>query len=279
MNPHHRPRLGLVGTLVAAAALATAFSGPATAQDDEVLAIVNGKEIRQSTLLDEIPTLPAQFQQIPRAQLIPQLLDRVIDNQLLQEKAFAEGLGDDPEVAEQMARLRDRIVRRVFLGRLIEEAGTDDAVRARYEATIGAQEPTEEVSARHILLDSEEDARAVIVNLDGGADFATLAQEHSTGPSGPDGGDLGYFEHARMVPEFADAAFAMVVGTYTADPVQTQFGWHVILVEDRRETAPPSLEESSEQIRNSLVQEFMTQYVSALRAAAEIEIVTGGGVQ
>ena len=276
-----RPRLGPVATFVAAAVSVSiaAVSGPAAAQDDEVLAIVNGTEIRRSEVINEISTLPAQFQQLPPDQLIPQLLDRMIDNQLLQDKAFAEGVDDDPEVAEQMARVRGRIVRRIFLGRLIDDAGTDDAVLARYEATIGAQEPTEEVSARHILLDTEDEARAVIVDLDGGADFATLARERSTGPSGSSGGDLGYFEHGRMVAEFADAAFDMAVGTYTPDPVQTQFGWHVILVEDRRENTPPNLEESSEEIRNSLVQEFMAQYVGALRAEAEIEIVGGDSAQ
>ncbi len=286
MNPRQQPRQGLSGAIAAKAVAAAAaavtiltFSTVATAQDDEVLAIVNGTEILRSAVIAEISTLPPQFQQIPPAQLLPQLLDRMIDNQLLQDKALDAGMAADPEVVEQMQRLEARIAQQVFLGRLIDEAATEEAVLARYEASIADFVTTEEVSARHILLESEDDARAAIVELDGGADFATLAQERSTGPSGPSGGDLGFFEHGRMVPEFADAAFDMTVGTYTADPVQTQFGWHVILVEDRREVGPPSLEETSEEIRNSLVQEFMTQYVGALRADAEIELVGAAAAQ
>ncbi len=281
MSPHQRPRQGLTGAIAAAAISATllAFSAAATAQEDEVLAIVNGTEILRSHVIAEISTLPPQFQQIPPAQLLPQLLERMIDNRLLQDKALDSGMATDPEVVEQMQRLEARVAQQVFLGRLIDEAATDEAILARYEASIAGVEPTEEVSARHILLETEDDARAAIVELDGGADFATLAQERSTGPSGPGGGDLGFFERGRMVPEFADAAFEMAIGTYSADPVQTQFGWHVILVEDRREVLPPSLEESSEEIRNSLVQEFMTQYVGALRADAEIEIVGAAAAQ
>lgn len=272
MRSHFSP---LFAGLVGAVALTAAFVAPSLAQDteeDAVLATVNGTEILRSQVIDEIRALGPQAQGLPPDFLIPQLLERVIDRELVAQKALSEGLADDPEVVEIMESLQQRVVQQVFMQRLGEEAATDDAVFARYEATIGEQEPTQEVSARHILLETEEEAVAVIAELDGGADFATLAQERSTGPSGPAGGDLGYFTHDRMVPEFADAAFAMDVGTYTDAPVQTQFGWHVIKVEDSRDVVPPTLEESSEEIRNSLVQEFLSQYVGALRAEADIVI-------
>ena len=261
--------------LVAAAGLAIAIVVPAAAQDpaeDVVLATVNGEDVMRSEVLDEIRALGPQAQGLPPDFLIPQLLERVIDRRLLQQRALDEGFADDPEVTEIMDSLRPRVIQQVFVQRLSDEAATDDAVFARYEATIGAQEPSVEINARHILVETEEEAVAVITELDGGADFATLAQERSTGPSGPRGGDLGYFARDAMVPEFGEAAFAMDVGSHSAAPVQTQFGWHVIKVEDRRDVQPPTLEESADEIRNALVQEFLSQYVSALRAEAEIVI-------
>ncbi|NJO38685.1 MAG: hypothetical protein HC871_15110, partial [Rhizobiales bacterium] len=122
----------------------------------------------------------------------------------------------------------------------------------------------EEVRARHILLASEDDAKAVIAELEGGADFSELAKEKSTGPSGPQGGDLGYFKKGQMVPEFGDAAFAMDVGSTSAAPVKTQFGFHVIKVEDKRKVEP-SFEETEPQIRQEVARAIVTALVEDLR--------------
>ncbi len=150
---------------------------------------------------------------------------------------------------------------------------TDEALKDQYEAFLEANPPQPEVSARHILLKEEAEAKAAIVALDGGADFAELARERSTGPSGPNGGDLGFFTKEQMVPEFAEVAFAMEPGSHSEEPVQTQFGWHVIKVEARRDSQPPAFEEMADQLRDEASRAAVTEVLSGLREAAAVEIV------
>jgi peptidyl-prolyl cis-trans isomerase C len=144
-------------------------------------------------------------------------------------------------------------------------------VAARYETFLEENPPKQEIKARHILLENEEDAKAVIEALDGGADFAELAKERSTGPSGANGGDLGFFTADMMVADFSDAAFALEPGSYSAEPVQTQFGWHVILVEETREGAQPPLDEVREQLVAELQTQAVQEMLTELRAAAGVE--------
>jgi peptidyl-prolyl cis-trans isomerase C len=158
-----------------------------------------------------------------------------------------------------------------MLRKKVEEGSTEEALKARYEELKkGDGFSFEEVHARHILLASEEDAKAVITELEGGADFEELAKEKSTGPSAPNGGDLGYFKKGAMVPEFGEAAFSMDVGSTSAEPVQTQFGFHVIKVEDKR-TNEPSFEETEPQIRQEVARDIVTALVEGLRQGATIE--------
>ena len=146
-------------------------------------------------------------------------------------------------------------------------------MKARYDAEI-ANFPTEtEVSARHILLETEEAAKEVIAELDGGADFAELAKTKSTGPSGPSGGDRGYLGKGRMVPEFEAAAFALEKGAHSAEPVKTQFGWHVIKKEDERESQPPSYDQVKDQIRQLVAQEKYLELIKVAREKYTYEIL------
>jgi peptidyl-prolyl cis-trans isomerase C len=145
-------------------------------------------------------------------------------------------------------------------------------VRARYDKEVAATAPENEVRARHILLETEEEAKAVIAELDGGADFEALAKEKSTGPTGPNGGDLGYFTRGRMVPEFEEAAYALDVGGYTKQPVQTQFGWHVIKLEDKRQVQPPAFADVEGQIPFRLHARALFRTPQQLREEAEVEI-------
>ena len=180
-------------------------------------------------------------------------------------------MADEPGVEEALARARADVLRDALVQQKIAEGTTEDRLRDLYEGR--KQSPDfaqEEVHARHILLGSEADAQAVIKELQGGADFATLAQERSTGPSAPSGGDLGYFQRGQMVPEFGDVAFALEPGQITPEPVQTQFGWHVIEVLDQR-TAEPTFEDSEPQLRQDLAREIVTALVADLRDDAEIE--------
>jgi peptidyl-prolyl cis-trans isomerase C len=254
-----------------APAAVPAAAQQSAAADNPVVAIVDGVAIHRSQVEDTARSLPQQYQQMPMQVLFGMLLDRVIDFQLLANEAERQNLEKDPTVQVSLAEARTEVLRDALIRRKIEEGTTDAKLHERYDQL--KQSPNfaqPEVHARHILLKSKEDAQAVIKELQGGADFAKLAQQHSTGPSAANGGDLGYFRHDQMVPAFADAAFALQPGQFTTEPVQTQFGWHVIMVLDRR-TVEPSFEESEPQLRQDLAREIVTALVSNLQQGAKIQ--------
>ncbi|HFD16167.1 MAG TPA: peptidylprolyl isomerase [Rhodospirillales bacterium] len=238
--------------------------------EDPVIAEVNGVAIRESDLDAAYAELPEQYRQLPKEALLVPLRERLIDDELLRAEAERRKLDQDERVAREIARARARVMRAALLEQVIEEASTDERLRAVYEEMKAQPDfAVEEARISHILLDSEADARAVIEELDAGADFAALAKERSTGPSGPQGGDLGYLRKEALVPEFAEVAFALEPGTYTKDPVQTRFGWHVIRLEDKRRTVP-SFEEVENRIREQVAREAITAYLDEARAKAEI---------
>jgi peptidyl-prolyl cis-trans isomerase C len=241
------------------------------ADDNPVVAVVNGAEILQADVEAVARSLPDQMRQMPMAQIFPMLLDRVIDFKLLSAEAENQNIGDDPDLQPALAEARANVLRDAMLRQKVEEGSTEEALMARYEEMKNGDGFTfEEVHARHILLASEDDAKAVISELEGGAEFEALAMEKSTGPSAPQGGDLGYFKKGQMVPEFGDAAFAMEIGSTSAEPIKTQFGFHVIKVEDKRQVEP-SFEETEPQIRQDVAREIVTALVETLRGGAEIE--------
>ncbi len=238
--------------------------------EDPVIAEVNGVAIRESDLDAAYAELPEQYRQLPKEALLVPLRERLIDDELLRAEAERRKLDRDERVAREIARARARVMRAALLEQVIEEASTDERLQAVYEEMKAQPDfAVEEARISHILLDSEADARAVIEELDAGADFAALAKERSTGPSGPQGGDLGYLRKEALVPEFAEVAFALEPGTYTKDPVQTRFGWHVIRLEDKRRTVP-SFEEVENRIREQVAREAITAYLDEARAKAEI---------
>ncbi|MGH1480079.1 MAG: peptidylprolyl isomerase [Geminicoccales bacterium] len=249
----------------------TAFAQEQAGADDTVVATINGTEIFRTDVEFAAQALPEQMRQVPMEQIYPMLLDRVIDFKLLEVAAEDQKLGDDPEIQPALAQARANVLRDAMLRKTIDARTTDEALQTQYEALkAGEGFSYEEVHARHILLASEEDAKAVITDLEGGADFAELAKEKSTGPSGPQGGDLGYFKQGQMVPEFGDAAFTMEIGSTSAEPVKTQFGFHVIKVEDKRKVEP-TFEETEPQIRQEVARTVVTELVAELREGAEIE--------
>jgi len=180
------------------------------------------------------------------------------------------GLADDEEVKERVEALERRVIAETYLDRALDDAVTEDAIKAKYDEFVANNEPEPQVHARHILLENEEDAKAVIAELDDGADFVELAKEKSTGPSAPNGGDLGFFNRADMVAPFAEAAFAMEAGTYSKEPVQTQFGWHVIKVEEKKEGTQPSLDEVRQQLTAEVTRDAINTIVEGLREKADI---------
>lgn len=262
-------------SLLAASLATVIFASPAMAQDaapaeDPVLATVNGEDILESEVRATQQGLPQQYRQLPFDMLKADLLTREINQRLLMAAGSEAGLADDEEVKAQIAALERRLIAETYLDRALSDAITDDAIEAKYEEFIKTNEPEPQVHARHILLESEEDAKAIIAELDDGADFVELAKEKSTGPSGPNGGDLGFFNRADMVAPFAEAAFAMEPGTYSSEPVQTQFGWHVIKVEEKKEGTQPSLDEVRQQLVAEISRDAFNALVEDLRSDAEI---------
>lgn len=238
---------------------------------DPLVAVVNGVELRRSAVIQAFQNLPPQFQQLPPEMLINFVVDQLIAGELIAEQAYAEGLDADPEVQAEVDRAERQILQQVWLQHQIEAAQTDENLQQAYAEHLASNPPQEEVSARHILVGSEEEAQAIIDQLDAGGDFATLATENSTDPgSGPNGGDLGWFTHDQMVTPFADAAFALQPGETSSAPVQSDFGWHVIHVDDRRMQAQPTLDEIRPQLQQELTEQVVRDRVDALRAAADI---------
>jgi peptidyl-prolyl cis-trans isomerase C len=236
-----------------------------------VVARVDGTELHLSDVEAAQRSLPPQAQKLPLAQIYPMLLDRLVDGMLITEAGRKEHLEQDPQLQQRLKQYEDRLIQEVYLNRAIKSAETEDRLKARYETFIKDKAGHEEVHARHILVKTDAEAKALIAELDKGADFAELAKQHSTDPGGKSGGDLGYFGHDDMVKEFADAAFSLPSGQYTKSPVKTEFGWHVIQVEDHRVSTPPSFEEARQEVTQLVAHDVIDAKLKDLRGAAKVE--------
>lgn len=272
-----------LSTAAASVALSLALAGPAVAQTSApqggaqaadpnvVVARVGDQEITLGQLMAMRSQLPAQYQQVPLEAIYEPMLNRAIDQILITKAARDSGVADQDHVQARIKEAADQVIAEAYLTETIASEVTEEALRKRYDESVAGQSGEEEAKARHILLESEDDARAVITELDDGADFAALAEQKSTGPSAAQGGDLGWFKAGQMVPEFSAAAFALEPGAYTTDPVQSQFGWHVILLEEKRTADAPSFEQMQEQLAADMTRELIQERLTALRGASEIE--------
>jgi len=196
----------------------------------------------------------------------------MIDSKLVVQEGKKTKVTDDPAFRKRMAFVEDQVLQDFWIQREIARQVTADKLQKRYEERVKAMPPEEEVHARHILVSTEDEAKAIIAELKKGTAFDKLAKEKSTDKaSGAEGGDLGWFKKADMVKEFADAAFAMNKDETSEAPVKTQFGYHVIKVEDRRKAAPPTFEEMADQLREEMAREVVTAQLDQLRAGAKIE--------
>ena len=264
-----------------AAAPATSSEQPAPApapiDPNAVVATVDGKAITERDLGFIAQDLgQQQLQQVPQDQLRAYLLTQLIGNKLRAAAAAKGGLDQTDDYKAYIAYLTDHALNQAFIQQDVVAAVTDDMVKAAYDKQIAAMPDQDEVEARHILVNTEDDAKAIKTQLDGGADFAPLAKEKSIEPGAKDsGGDLGFFTQDKMVKPFADAAFAMKVGEIS-NPIQTQFGWHIIKVEDRRKAAKPTLDQLGAQIKQQLYIAKYTELLKNLRAAAKIDIPDAG---
>jgi peptidyl-prolyl cis-trans isomerase C len=239
------------------------------AEVSTVLATVNGKDITLGHVLDIRRNLPQQYQNLPPEVLLNGILEQVIDQMLLADAAEAKGAAESASFKAVIENQRRSQLANLEVLEIAEAAVTEEALVAAHAAATAGMTQTSEFNASHILVETEEEAAALITQLADGADFAALAQEHSTGPSGPRGGALGWFGPGQMVPAFDSAVQALEIGEVSA-PVQTQFGWHVVLLNDTRDTPLPTLDEMRQELSGQIQQEALSAAVTALRDAAEI---------
>lgn len=258
-------------TFLAPFVVAASLSLPAMAQEevkaDTVVATVNGTEITVGHMIIARATLPEQYQQLP-----PEVLFKGILDQLVQQTALEQSFEGDVPARVALSLENER--RQLIAGEVIEKAMAADIsaedLAAAYEEEYGSAEPTEEFNASHILVETEEDALAVKAEIDGGADFAETAKEKSTGPSGPSGGSLGWFGPGMMVPAFETAVQDLEVGAVSM-PIETQFGWHIIKLEDKRLKDAPALESVKEELELQLRQVKAQEKITEMTDAADVD--------
>ncbi|MGJ4972647.1 peptidylprolyl isomerase [Bradyrhizobium sp. HKCCYLRH1073] len=264
-------RLGLATALAGSLALSL-LAAPARAADDAnpVLAKVNGAEIRKSDVTLAEEELGQSLAQMDPATKDENVLSFLIDMKLVAKAAEDKKVADTEEFKKRLAFTRNRLLMDSLLASEGKAATTPDAMKKVYEEAAKQIGGEQEVHARHILVETEDDAKAVKAELAKGADFAELAKKKSKDPGASDGGDLGFFTKEQMVPEFANVAFSLEPGKIS-DPVKTQFGWHVIKVEEKRSRKPPEFDQVKGQIETYVTRKAQADYVGKLREAAKIE--------
>jgi peptidyl-prolyl cis-trans isomerase C len=270
--PAPRLRPAFFALLLALPFAAEAADAPksAAAAGDPVVMKINNTEIRKSRIVDLQKGLGQQAASIPLDDFYKRISDRLVVNTLLADAAKAAKLDSDPEVKAQMEKAREQIVTQVFVEHLRATAVSDEKLKALYDKTVKNEAGKPEIHARHILVKTEDEAKAIIADLEKGGDFAKIADEKSTDKGG-NGGDLGWFGKDQMVPEFSEAAFKLQKGEHTKTPVKSQFGYHVIEVLDTRVSAPPTFDEDKPKLRAQLENQAIEAKVAELRGKAKIE--------
>jgi peptidyl-prolyl cis-trans isomerase C len=271
--------LTLSAANLAPVAAQTAAPKPAApaANANPVVGRVNGEAVLRSDVLREADALPPQFRQMPIEALWPVLLDRVIDRKLIAAAARKDGLANDADFKARMKDLEDRVLEQAFLVKRMEKQVTEAAMQKRYAEMVAAMKPETRVHARHILVKTRDEAVDVIRELAKGGDFAKLAQERSQDGSARTGGDLGWLTKEQVVGPFGDAAFAMKKGETSRAPVQTEFGWHVIRVDEVQADYKPTFDEKRDEIQQALSEGIETAERARARSGAKIERLAPDG--
>jgi peptidyl-prolyl cis-trans isomerase C len=250
---------------------AAAAPGAPPAAANPVVGRVGSIEIRLSDLDEEAQGLPADMHSMPKDVLYPMLLDQEIDRASIAALARQRGLDKDADIKRQMDRAADQALENALMARVIGPQVTDEAVRARYNSDVAGKPGETEVHARHILVSSEDEAKKIIAELKAGGDFAAIAKAKSADPGAAHGGDLGFFKRGDMVPEFAAAAFALKPGEISQTPVKTQFGWHIIKVEEVRQAPPQTFEQARGDLRQKMIHENVEKVLAEAHAAVKVE--------
>ncbi|MDF1748229.1 MAG: peptidylprolyl isomerase [Alphaproteobacteria bacterium] len=257
----------LVGGFTCAAAM------PSLAQsDDKTVAVVNGDPIKQSELVRFFQDLPKEVQGAGMQGIYPLLLEEVIGRHVIAEKARAAGVQKDPELQERLKQVENELLYNYYVIKEAEKQVDDAAVRARYDELVAQQPQGQEIDVSHILVDTEEEAKEIIKEITAGKDFAELAKERSKDPgSASNGGSYGWSRKGQYVKPFEDAAFSLEPNTFTSEPVKTQFGWHIILVKDKRDIQPPAFEEVAPRIREQLAETKVRGIIQEAIKGATVE--------
>ncbi|HOB61656.1 MAG TPA: peptidylprolyl isomerase [Candidatus Competibacteraceae bacterium] len=235
------------------------------------VAVVNGKSISKADFDQYAQQLRGKAK-VDTPEASQSLIDQLVMEELLVQEAEKEKLADDPQVKQQLQMLQRSVLASTVVRRMLSEnTPSDDAIKKEYETAVAAMKG-KEYKASHILVDSEDKAKEIIVELKKGGSFAELAKTKSSDSSAANGGDLGWFTPSMMVPPFAQAVAKMEKGKYSETPVQTPFGWHVILLEDVRDATPPSLDELKPQIAQMLQSRTVNDYLGKLKSGAKIEV-------
>ncbi len=258
--------LTFLPSLALTAVMALPLAAETKPDASTVLATVNGDEITLGHVVATVAALPQQYQQIEDDVLYDFVLEQLIQQQLLGQQ--------QEELTQQNALTLDNETRSLLavqtVNALTNDVVTDEAVQAAYDAQFAEFEGEDEFDASHILVESEDEAKALKAQLDDGADFAEMAREHSTGPSGPNGGALGWFGKGQMVPEFENAVLGLEKGQIS-EPVQTQFGWHLVILNDKRKSEAPALEAVRDELAQTIQQEAIQARIDELTQQAQIE--------
>jgi peptidyl-prolyl cis-trans isomerase C len=263
-----------IGKQIVLLALLSALAFGAQAQDlsKNTVATVNGIAITYDDISMAEDELIGLVGQLPEQQRFETLVGYMVDRILAAEAARTAGLADTEEVAKRIEFMKQKALQDVFVGQKLMQRVTEEKVAAYYQDNIVGGPKQEEVRARHILLDTRDEAEAVIAAVKNGGDFIELAKSRSKGPSGAGGGDLGYFDKDAMVAPFSEAAFKLKKGKISA-PVKTQFGWHVIKLEDRRTKPTPALDDVRDQIYQILISEARRGIYEEMRQGADVQFV------
>lgn len=260
-------------SLVAVLAIAT----PVYGAGDPVVAIVNGHEIKESQVMAGKESLPKQYQSAPPEKIFPVLQNQAVDTYLIKQAATAAGMEKDPKVQESIKEATQNVIIQAFLLKEVKGKVTDEQVKAKYDEVVKNFPKEDEVHLRHILVDNEETAKSIIKALKNGGDFKKLAQTKSKDGTAKEGGELGWFRKSELPKELADSAFALKPGTFSQEPVKTDFGWHVLMVEEIRPAKPPKFEDIKNELKGLMTQEAIVALVKKLRSEAKISLFDQNG--
>ena len=261
----------IVSSIFAFLLFSILFLKATQAQNIPIVANVNNEDISLETMIHAMNELPPEIQSQPFMSYYEDLLERVIDIKLFAQEGKKMKLNEEPSVRAAIDFVIEKVLMQAFLSKYVQENIKEENIKASYSNFIADETSREEIKASHILMDTESEAIDVINMLNDGDDFAELAKNKSTGPSGPSGGDLGWFKRGQMVPPFEKAAFSLNKNEISQRPVQTQFGWHVIKVFDKRIPEAPSYESMKSKLIQDLERKIVSKKIQDLRNDALIE--------